>query len=567
MLVSRFAAVFEGDRGARRRIARGLGTLAIAGFAAGYLSGCSLIVEFTECRNNDDCASLDGDGPVRACSSDNVCVEAAQIECTGHSQCGELFGSSFVCGLGDEGAARCVNTTTSECEPIVWPDDWDHDKVVLLGSIMPVSELFADIVQPLENAVELAIQDFNKTTELPGGRKIAWIACNSSGVADQAITAADHLSNSVGVPAIIGPIFSESVIEVASEVTVPAGVFTITPAASSPSISTLNDDGLVWRPISSDVYQASALADWVLTVQEPAPDSVVFLGKNDAYGQGLLIEGGAKIEAGVTNYTSITYSNPATLTEEQLVAEYGAVIGQAFAANPDTIVIAGTNEVRELILGYLLVWGDIPEAQRPELPTFIVTHGAVPVLESTLEAAGDPLLQQLLYTKLFGVAPIIHDPSNFDVYNSRYKVLFGNKDAITSSSLSYDSALVSILAMATIDGQERVTGAAIADGIARLVDKGGTEISFGDDPVGLSFIRDARNILEQGGGVDLKGVSGELDFDLEVGEVRVNLINWNLVPRTEGDPSDALLAPANVYVLGDPPATSGQWITCEMAGC
>ena len=556
------SAVFGGERGARR-----IGALAIAGFAAGYLSGCSLIVDFTECRNNDDCASIDDDGPVRACSSESVCVEAAQIECTSNTQCGDLFGSSFVCGLGEEGAARCVNTTTSECEPIVWPEEWDHDKVVLLGSIMPVGELFADIVQPLENAVELAIQDFNKTTELPGGRKIAWIACNSGGVAEQAAAAAEHLSNAVGVPAIIGPIFSENVIEVASEVTVPAGVFTITPAASSPSITTLNDDGLVWRPISSDVYQASALSDWVLTVREPKPDSVVFLAKNDAYGQGLLIDAGGKIEGGVSSFTSISYSNPATLTEDELVAEYGAVIGQAFAANPDTIVIAGTNEAAELILGYLLVWGDIPEAQRPELPTFLVSHGAVPILESALEAAGDPLLQQLLYTKLFGVAPIIHDPVNFDVYNSRYKVLFGNKDAITSSSLAYDAALVPILAMATIDGQDRVTGAAIADGIARLVDKSGAVISFGDDPVGLSFIRDARNTLEQGGGVDLKGVSGELDFDLSTGEVRVNLINWSLVPKSVDDPSDALLAPANVYVLGDEPATSGVWVTCEMAGC
>ena len=402
---------------------------------------------------------------------------------------------------------------------------------------------------------------------LSGGRKIAWIACNSGGVAEQAAAAAEHLSNAVGVPAIVGPIFSENVIEVASEVTVPAGVFTITPAASSPSITTLNDDGLVWRPISSDVYQASALSDWVLTVQEPKPDSVVFLAKNDGYGQGLLIDAGGKIEGGVSSFTSISYSNPATLTEDELVAEYGAVIGQAFAANPDTIVIAGTNEAAELILGYLLVWGDIPEAQRPELPTFLVSHGAVPILESALEAAGDPLLQQLLYTKLFGVAPIIHDPVNFDVYNSRYKVLFGNKDAITSSSLAYDAALVPILAMATIDGQDRVTGAAIADGIARLVDKSGAVISFGDDPVGLSFIRDARNTLEQGGGVDLKGVSGELDFDLSTGEVRVNLINWSLVPKSVDDPSDALLAPANVYVLGDEPATSGVWVTCEMAGC
>ncbi|MCB9754373.1 MAG: ABC transporter substrate-binding protein [Myxococcales bacterium] len=567
-------AVFGGQRDYRHgrsaralpRLLAGLSLTAL-GLGLGVSGACSLIVDFTECRDNNDCASIDGSGPVRACTSENICVEAAEIECTGNTQCGDLFGSSFVCGADEEGAARCVNTTTAECEPIIWPEDWDHDKVVILGTVMPVGELFAALVQPLENAVQLAIQDFNKTTELPGGRKIAWVACNSNGVPDLAVAASDHLANRLHAPAIIGPIFSENVIKVATEVTIPAGTFTITPAASSPSITTLDDDDLVWRPISSDVYQASAIADWVTKVQDPAPDSVVFLAKDDAYGQGLLIDAGGRIEQNVGSFTSITYSNPATLTTEELTAEYGAVIGQTFALAPDTVIIAGTSEAQEFILGYLLVWGDLPEAERPALPVFLVPHAGVPILESTLESVPDPLLQQLLYTKLAGVAPIIHDVENFAVYNSRYKVLFGNKDAITSSSLSYDAALVTILAMATVDGQERVTGAGIASGMARLVDKAGTPISFGDDPVGLSFIRDARNILEQGGGVDLKGVSGELDFDLSTGEVRVNLINWKLIERSAGDPSDALIAPNNVYVLNDEPATDGNWISCEVAGC
>ena len=413
-------AVFGGQRDYRHgrsaralpRLLAGLSLTAL-GLGLGVSGACSLIVDFTECRDNNDCASIDGSGPVRACTSENICVEAAEIECTGNTQCGDLFGSSFVCGADEEGAARCVNTTTAECEPIIWPEDWDHDKVVILGTVMPVGELFAALVQPLENAVQLAIQDFNKTTELPGGRKIAWVACNSNGVPDLAVAASDHLANRLHAPAIIGPIFSENVIKVATEVTIPAGTFTITPAASSPSITTLDDDDLVWRPISSDVYQASAIADWVTKVQDPAPDSVVFLAKDDAYGQGLLIDAGGRIEQNVGSFTSITYSNPATLTTEELTAEYGAVIGQTFALAPDTVIIAGTSEAQEFILGYLLVWGDLPEAERPALPVFLVPHAGVPILESTLESVPDPLLQQLLYTKLAGVAPIIHDVENY----------------------------------------------------------------------------------------------------------------------------------------------------------
>ena len=61
--------------------------------------------------------------------------------------------------------------------------------------------------------------------------------------------------------AIIGPIFSESVIEVAEKVTIDRGVFLISPTASSKELSSLSDKGLVWRTISSDIYQASALVE------------------------------------------------------------------------------------------------------------------------------------------------------------------------------------------------------------------------------------------------------------------------------------------------------------------
>ena len=558
--ITRTGTRVEKTRHRRRRL---VVALALAGLGGVSLGACSLALEFLECRDNDDCQSVDEGSPIRACNSENKCVEAADIECTSNTQCGDLFGSSFICGV----AARCVNTTTAECEPVVWPEGVDRDKVVFLGSIMPLGAAFLDIVQPLENAIDLAIQDFNNTTELPGGRSIAWIACNSEGLPDKAVAAAEHLSNAVGTPAVIGPAFSENVIKVADEVTVPAGVFTITPSATSKTITTLNDDNLVWRPIPSDVYQANALTDFVLNVQDPAPDTVVFLAKDDAYGEGLLLDASSRIEEGVAAFSAIVYPNPATLSSDELTQSLGAVIGQAFALSPDTVVIAGTSEAEPIILGYLLAWADLPADSRPELPVFVVTHGAVPVLESTIESVPDPTLQALMYTKLEGVAPIIHDVENFEVYNTRYKITFGNKDAITSSSLSYDSAMVAILAMATIPAGETITGARIAEGMARLVDANAAEISFGDDAVNLSFIKDARNTLEQGGSVNLKGVSGELDFQLDTGEVRVDLINWHLVERNPGDYTDALLDPQRVYLLNPAPAEDGQWIHCDMLGC
>ena len=138
---------------------------------------------------------------------------------------------------------------------------------------------------PLQNAVQLAIEDYNRTTDLPGGKRVAWLACDDAGSADKAIAAAQHLTGTLKVAAIVGPVFSEQVIDVATQVTIPAGTFLITPSATSKQITTLDDDNLVWRPISSDVYQANALADRTTLLM---PGRVAMLGKADAYGKGII---------------------------------------------------------------------------------------------------------------------------------------------------------------------------------------------------------------------------------------------------------------------------------------
>jgi branched-chain amino acid transport system substrate-binding protein len=498
-----------------------------------------------------------------------VCIEAAELPCDANSQCNTLFGDSYVC-VGGAGAGSCVDTRSSECASIIWPKDaggaeWDHDKVALLGSIMPLGELFREF-ESHENAIELAINDVNSTSTLPGERKIAWIACNSGGDPDLAVAAAKHLSTGIGVPAIVGPAFSESVLKVATEVTVAAGVFMITPTATSPSITTLDDNGLVWRPIPSDVYQANALVDWVVEVQDPPPDKVVFLAKRGAYGEGLLLAAQERLEQALPagGFTPITYADPATLNEEAWLSELGGLIDAAAQEVPDTIIIAGTREAGEIVGSYVTDWSEVSVEQRPELPVFLVTHEAVSVLEQTLEAFdADPTTQMLLYEQLQGVAPILLDEENFQIYNGKYKVAFEHEDASTSSSLSYDAAVLTMLSMATIEAGVKIKGSSVAAGMKRLVNPTGEPISYGDEPAGASFIADARAILDQGGDVDLKGVSGTLDFNLDAGELRVDLNNWHLSEKTSGVPTDAVLDVARIYQLDDAPGERGVWTALE----
>ena len=375
------------------------------------------------------------------------------------------------------------------------------------------------------------------------------------------MTVAQHLTGTLQIAAIVGPIFSEQVLAVAEQVTVPAGVFTITPTATAKSITTLKDNNLVWRPIASDVYQANALADRVLALT-PKAVKVAMLGKDDAYGNGIISDVTKRLSPLFkANFKAFPYPDPVSEPPDQLMMDYGLILTQAWDKkdmHPDTMLFAGTSEVVNLVQGTMAAWSVEKNPPAP-IPRMIVTHGAVPTMEATVNTAPQAI-KAILIAHLEGVAPEIFDPTNFEAFNLRYKVRFGGVDAVTAGSLSYDAAMVTMFAMAAVPKDEPITGAAIAKNMARLVDKKGTAVSFGEiNGTELIFIEKAHSALITDGNVDLTGVSGALDFDLTTGEVRTNVIGWGLDPE-EGMPDVPVLTPKRIYVLGPPPAETGTWM-------
>ena len=466
----------------------------------------------------------------------------------------------------------CVSLLSSDCTMLQYPDDDDfnRDNVVFLGSIMPTGEPFDVITIPLQNAAQLAIEDFNNTTSLPGGRQIAWVACDDTTGASAAEDAARHLVDNVGARAIVGPVFSESVIQIAEEVTVAADTFVITPTGSAELISGLSDNNLVWRVTPSDVYQSEAIRQRMAAV---TPARLLVLAKDDAYGNGILnaISAGLVMDhPGIEIFTA-TYENPANFeTQEEMLSSYGLVLGSALAEvvpmgmwmNPEDhythVLILGTSEAEALIASYIGVWAQL--YMDAPMPRFMVSHGAVPSLEDIVQNLGtakgtEPLaaFRPLLFTNIEGFTPDVFDPENFAAFNIRYKVRFMNEDALTTSSLSYDSTLAAIFAMVTTDPDVPVTGTAVADGMASLADPDGAAISFSG--AGLNFILQARNELAAGGTVDLQGVSGALNWDAESGELYANLLGWEL----GGTPDEPVATPVRVFALTNPPTTEGFW--------
>lgn len=475
----------------------------------------------------------------------------------------------------------CLELLSTECQHLQYPeDDFDRNDIVFLGSIMPTGGAFEDLVQPLENAVQLAVEDFNDNTTLQGDRQIAWVACDSTTGTDAATAAATHLTTNVGVPAIVGPVFSESVLAVAQDVTIDNEVFIITPTATATSITELDDANLVWRTISPDTYQANGIIDRMLERRAEAEDTnlarMLVLAKDDAYGTGLLGAIQTPLENGLggVEIHFATYENPAIFdSQEDLLASYGATIAGAFATLPSDytaredhftdILFMGTSETQALLYAYFsalsLIKDPVP------LPIFHFSHGSVADLERMVDEIGPtpgtgPLvpLKPVIAANIEGFSPIIFDEMNFDAFNIRYRIRFNNEDALTTAALSYDAAMAILFAMSTVPGDEDISGPVIAAAFPRLMDPDGTAISFSGATLG--FIEDARNALAvDGGSVDLRGVSGALTWD-DAGDLRTGLFGWHVVDLDESAEVDPRAVPHRTYVLDKAPAATGTWI-------
>ncbi|TFL16368.1 ABC transporter substrate-binding protein [Jannaschia formosa] len=152
---------------------------------------------------------------------------------------------------------------------------------VLFGFTGPIESLAADFAE----AADVAIAEINAAGGILGGREIVAVradtTCSDTGAA---VSAAERLVSGDNVHAILGAGCSGASSAVVSTVLSPRGVLAISPASTSPSLSTIEDRGLFFRTAPSDARQGEVLAE--LTIERGIGSVAVTYTNND-YGAGL----------------------------------------------------------------------------------------------------------------------------------------------------------------------------------------------------------------------------------------------------------------------------------------
>jgi branched-chain amino acid transport system substrate-binding protein len=201
---------------------------------------------------------------------------------------------------------------------------------IKVGAVIPFSGDLADFGGPMLNAMKMAQADINAAGG-PLGREIEIVDEDSGTDSTQAVNAANKLVNTNGVQNVIGAVSSGVTISIANSVTIPNGIMQITSASSSPSITTLDDDDLVWRTRTNDRFVAKVMA-MIAQNQGASTASVIYI--NNDFGKALADTFESAFEGETA--AKVGYSSGQS--------SYNQVLSQAFSDDPEFVALAGYPE-------------------------------------------------------------------------------------------------------------------------------------------------------------------------------------------------------------------------------
>ena len=221
------------------------------------------------------------------------------------------------CAAADETASETTEeATTATAEALE----------LKIGTALPQTGSLAFLGPPEEAGVALAAVDINAAD---AGITIDVVYGDSGDLDNKAYeTEIPRLLNE-NVAAIIGAASSSVSLSFIDQVTKEAGVLQFSPANTSTTLSTYDDDGLFWRTAPADFLQGEALGQLLAA---DGHETAAFLTLNDAYG--------------------ITLEEEAT---KAFVAAGGTVLGSASVNTGDTNLTSQVNEVLALDPSALVV--------------------------------------------------------------------------------------------------------------------------------------------------------------------------------------------------------------------
>jgi branched-chain amino acid transport system substrate-binding protein len=203
---------------------------------------------------------------------------------------------------------------------------------ITLGVILGFTGPLESLAPGMAMGAEMAIAEVSESGLLLGGTTVTPIRGDSTCIDSSAANAAaERLITSDGVSGIVGADCSGVTTSILTNVAMPNGMVMISPSATSPALSTIEDNGLFFRTAPSDARQGVVMAEIIM---ERGIDTVAVTYTNNDYGLGLADSFAAAFEAAGGTVTLVA-------AHEDGRADYSAEVGALASAGGDALVVAG----------------------------------------------------------------------------------------------------------------------------------------------------------------------------------------------------------------------------------
>ncbi|MBX9453756.1 MAG: ABC transporter substrate-binding protein [Neoaquamicrobium sediminum] len=336
---------------------------------------------------------------------------------------------------------------------------------VKVGIILGFTGPLESITPGMGGSAELALKEVNDSGLFLDGQTLVPVRADSTCIDNAAATAAaERLVTTENVAAIMGADCSGVTIGIVNNVAVPNGVVMVSPSATSPALTDIEDNDYFFRTAPSDARQGEVLTE---VIRSYDIDSVAVSYTNNDYGKGFSDSFVAAFEAAGG---TVTIAAP----HDDGKGDYSAEVGALAAAGGDVLVV----------LGY-------------------VDQGGVGIIRSAVDtgafdrfALGDGMYGQSLIDAMgdsiegtIGVIPGAEGEGSAKFAEAAKAAGLDPTSSYTGES--YDAAALIALAMQKAGSTDRT---AIRDAMLEVANAPGEQIIAADLAKGLQILKDGGDI-------------------------------------------------------------------------
>ncbi len=336
---------------------------------------------------------------------------------------------------------------------------------VKVGIILGFTGPLESITPGMGGSAELALKEVNDSGLFLDGQTLVPVRADSTCIDNAAATAAaERLVTTENVAAIMGADCSGVTIGIVNNVAVPNGVVMVSPSATSPALTDIEDNDYFFRTAPSDARQGEVLTE---VIRSYDIDSVAVSYTNNDYGKGFSDSFVAAFEAAGG---TVTIAAP----HDDGKGDYSAEVGALAAAGGDVLVV----------LGY-------------------VDQGGVGIIRSSVDtgafdrfALGDGMYGQSLIDAMgdsiestIGVIPGAEGEGSAKFAEAAKAAGLDPTSSYTGES--YDAAALIALAMQKAGSTDRT---AIRDAMLEVANAPGEQIIAADLAKGLQILKDGGDI-------------------------------------------------------------------------